>query len=102
MVGSSESWGPQQRPHPWHFRAGGGAVHSIRTGPFRSPQLSRQLGDELLEFGLGPGSRGAGANVPQRASREREFGDVVAARRFDNDEQIVFAGGEIDLFDLDS
>src|SRR5258706_12860087 len=20
-------------PHPWHFRAGGGAVHSIKTGP---------------------------------------------------------------------
>jgi hypothetical protein len=31
MVGSSESWGPQQRPHPWHFRAGGGAVHSIKS-----------------------------------------------------------------------
>ena len=32
MFGSSESWGPQQHPHPWHFRAGGGAVHSIRSG----------------------------------------------------------------------
>jgi hypothetical protein len=32
MVGSSESWGPQQHPHPWHFRAGGGAVHSIISG----------------------------------------------------------------------
>src|SRR5262249_25573525 len=29
LCGSSESWGPQQHPHPWHFRAGGGAVHSI-------------------------------------------------------------------------
>src|SRR6266508_2150659 len=24
--------GPQQHPHPWHFRAGGGAVHSIKSG----------------------------------------------------------------------
>src|SRR4026209_2386872 len=32
MVSSSESWGPQQHPHPWHSRAGGGAVHSIRSG----------------------------------------------------------------------
>src|SRR5215813_8717179 len=34
MFGSSESWGPQQHPHPWHFRAGGGAVHSIKSGHF--------------------------------------------------------------------
>src|SRR5262249_47459082 len=32
MFGSSKSWGLQQHPHPWHFRAGGGAVHSIKTG----------------------------------------------------------------------
>src|SRR5262245_65189171 len=32
MFGSSESWGPQQHPRPWHFRAGGGAVHSIKSG----------------------------------------------------------------------
>src|SRR6266403_1771390 len=30
MVRSSESWEPQQRPHPWHRCAGGGAVHSIK------------------------------------------------------------------------
>src|SRR5215471_10481342 len=35
MFGSSESWGPQQHPHPWHFRAGGGAVHSIKSGHMR-------------------------------------------------------------------
>src|SRR5258708_23103222 len=35
MFGSSESWGPQQHPYPWHFRAGGGAVHSIRTRRLR-------------------------------------------------------------------
>src|SRR5262249_28541558 len=32
MFGSSKSWGLQQHPHPWHFRAGGGAVHSIKSG----------------------------------------------------------------------
>src|SRR5215475_2672566 len=32
MFGSSESWGPQQHPLQWHFRAGGGAVHSIKSG----------------------------------------------------------------------
>src|SRR5271165_5258209 len=32
MNSSSESWEPQQRPHPWHSCAGGGAVHSIRSG----------------------------------------------------------------------
>jgi hypothetical protein len=29
---SSESWEPQQRPHPGHRCAGGGAVHSIDFG----------------------------------------------------------------------
>src|ERR1700682_4994624 len=32
MGSSSESWEPYQRPHPWHSRAGGGAVHSINNG----------------------------------------------------------------------
>src|SRR5271169_1308276 len=25
--------GPYRHPHPWHSRAGGGAVHSIESGP---------------------------------------------------------------------
>src|SRR2546430_3704807 len=32
MDSSSESWEPQQRPHPWHSRARGGAVHIIMNG----------------------------------------------------------------------
>jgi hypothetical protein len=32
MGRSSESWEPYQRPHSWHSRAGGGAVHSIKSG----------------------------------------------------------------------
>src|SRR5262249_6955462 len=41
MLGSSESWRPQQHPHPWHFRPGGGAVHSIRKRPYASQQKKR-------------------------------------------------------------
>src|SRR5215469_14379577 len=33
MLPSSESWSPQRRPPQGHLRAGGGAVHSIRSGP---------------------------------------------------------------------
>src|SRR6516162_7039315 len=33
MLPSFESWSPQRRPPQWHLRAGGGAVHSIITGP---------------------------------------------------------------------
>src|SRR5215469_5822740 len=41
MLGSSESWGPQQHPHPWHFRAGGGAVHSIKSGLAHCSKISQ-------------------------------------------------------------
>src|SRR5262249_23567771 len=52
-LGSSESWGPQQHPHPWHFRAGGGAVHSINSGlvqcskrrPYSIPSSARERKD---------------------------------------------------------
>src|SRR5262249_41265927 len=40
MFGSSESWGPQQHPRPWHFRAGGGAVHSIKSGLTHCSKIS--------------------------------------------------------------
>src|SRR5215469_7450814 len=33
MPASSDPWPPHRRPPPWHLRAGGGAVHSIKTGP---------------------------------------------------------------------
>src|SRR5450631_3713595 len=32
MAPSSKSWSPQRRPPQWHLRAGGGAVHSIKSG----------------------------------------------------------------------
>ena len=40
--------------------------------------------------------------LSQRAGRKREFRHVVAAGRFYDDEKVVFARSEIDLFDFDS
>src|SRR5271169_1180595 len=31
MLGSSKLWGPQQLPHSWHSRAGGGGPRSARA-----------------------------------------------------------------------
>src|SRR5262245_29416531 len=61
----------------------------------------RQLGYQLLELRLRPGAGGAGPHVALRAERERVFRHVVAVGSIDNDQQIVVAGGEIDLLDLD-
>src|SRR5262249_153152 len=63
--------------------------------------FSRQFGKELVEFLLGPCSRRACANIAEGAGHHRECGDVVAARRFNNGKQIVRAGREIELLDLD-
>src|SRR5262245_21636697 len=62
---------------------------------------SGQLGYQLLELGLRPGAGGAGPDVSLRAEGERVFRHVVAVGRVDDDEEIVVAGGEIDLLDLD-
>jgi hypothetical protein len=43
MLGSSESWEHQQHPHPWHSCAGGGAVHSIKSG-----RWARLSGGDLI------------------------------------------------------
>jgi hypothetical protein len=50
---------------------------------------------ELLKFRLRPRSGGSGANNPQRTNRKREFSNVVATFGFNNEEQIVLAGGEV-------
>jgi len=70
-------------------------------GRYRRPprRRSRQLGDDLHEFRLGPGAAGAGMNIAERSKRQREFSDVVAVRRFDEDHEIAVAGGEIQLLD---
>src|SRR5262249_48240740 len=48
---ASESWGPQQHPRPWHFRAGGGAVHSIKSGlthrSKKAPLLDQLVGEDV-------------------------------------------------------
>src|SRR6476660_6843630 len=58
MDSSSESWEPQLFPQPWHSRAGGGAVHSIRLcvppwGPhvrFRRVQTFVREGSRLVKL----------------------------------------------------
>src|SRR5215813_8386593 len=61
-----------------------------------------QLRYELLKFGLRPNASGAGAHAPLRAQRKREFGDVVAVGRIEDDQQIAVARRKIDLLDLNS
>src|SRR5215475_14793549 len=88
----------RQRPQP-DARMRGGEVSTSpipRHATAKSRllmQSSRQFGYELMPFWLRPGSCSAGANVSQRAGREREFGDVISTCRFGYKEQIVFAGG---------
>src|SRR3954454_13927543 len=47
MFGSSESWGLNSTHYLWHSCAGGGAVHSIKTGCEQSQQTT-QLFDHLV------------------------------------------------------
>src|SRR6478672_3302949 len=74
----------------------------------RSPPSSdltrplRQLRYQLLEVGLRPNASGAGTHVSLRADRKREFGDVVAVGRVENDQEIAVARGQIHLFDVNS
>jgi len=51
-------------------------------GVISRPMSLRKFGYQLGPFGLRPGARGAGAHVSQRRHRKREFGDVIAERRF--------------------
>jgi hypothetical protein len=41
-------------------------------------------------------------HVALTAERQRELGDVVAVRRFDDDQEVGVAGGEVDLLDIDA
>jgi hypothetical protein len=45
MACSSESREPQQRPHPWHRCAGGGAVHSISSGSSLLTNIDHLVGE---------------------------------------------------------
>src|SRR5262249_38269843 len=79
MIGSSESWGPQQHPLSWHSRAGGGAVHSINSGHARSlgergnggfPDLLAPLLDEVTA-GWNPERRGPPAYLLTQCCHHR-------------------------------
>src|SRR6476646_8465562 len=61
-----------------------------------------KLGYQFLHFGLRPGSDRARTHVSLRTERKRELGDVVPVRSVDNDQEIVVAGGHIDLLDFNS
>src|SRR5271169_1789190 len=76
MTSSSESWEPQQRPHSWHSRAGGGAVHSIKSGhrePFGRcplyPEIPACPGRQ--EIAASAGRRSAPATTAARGSAQR-------------------------------
>ena len=65
-------------------------------------ELLWKLGYQLVKFGLRPSSGRAGTHVSLRTEREREFGDVVLVRGIDYHKEIVVAGSEVDLLDLNS
>ena len=48
MASSSESWEPYRRPHLWHSRAGGGAVHSIKLRHMRCSKYRPRKGNVVL------------------------------------------------------
>src|SRR6516164_6206873 len=50
VLGSSESWEPQQAPHRWHSRAGGGAVQGIKSVPVETGHV-RTVEFQLLDQG---------------------------------------------------
>jgi hypothetical protein len=66
------------------------------------PKLLRQLGNELVIFALRPCPHGAGAHIAQRADLHAELGDVVAARRLDDADQIELAVGQVGLLDFNT
>jgi hypothetical protein len=68
---------------------------------FMSERLWK-LGYQLLEFGFRPSSGSAGTDAALRAECQCEFGDVVPVGAIHNDQDVVFAGSEIDLLDFNS
>src|SRR5258705_11952239 len=72
------------------------------TASARRDAVSGQLGDQLDELGLRPRPCGARAHVAKRAERQREFGNVVAARRIDKEYEVAVPGREVYLLDLNA
>src|SRR6516225_4108400 len=65
MLGSSESWEPQQAPRRWHSRASRGAVHSINAGHVASVHYC------LVLFGGGSGGSQAESSGPEASASIR-------------------------------
>ena len=66
------------------------------------PELLRQLGNQLVHLGLGPGVDGAASHTALRSEHHCKLGDVIPIRSIDDRNDIVLAGGEVDFLDLDS
>ena len=79
MDSSSESWEPYQPPLPWHSRAGGGAVHSIRSRPEQVQQGG--LFDDLV--GAGEEQRWDGD--PECFRSNQVYDEIKFHRLFDRD-----------------
>jgi hypothetical protein len=54
----------------------------------------------LLKFRFGETSGGRGAHISLRGDRERKLCDHLPVRRLGNDQNVVFAGGDIDILDF--
>src|SRR5260370_31555289 len=112
MARSSESWEPQQRPHPWHRCAGGGAVHSINIGqagaipgiaplvatgpslPFRGGRRFEMKMYDLVVIGSGTAAQVASARG-RKAGRtvavvdQRAFGGTCALRGWEAKKMLI-------------
>src|ERR1035437_4049805 len=77
------------------------SINSLRDG---TPQRRRsgQLGDDLHEFRLRPCATSASVHIAMRAERQRKFGDIIAVRCIDEEDEIAVACGEIKMLDLDA
>ena len=77
MDSRSESWEPQLPPQPWHSRAGGGAVHSIKL---RSPRARNREVRFALENRRGqPGPVALRGDPPQVSNDLEQLGCAVRA-----------------------
>src|SRR5450759_6008132 len=73
-----------------------GSILSMQTHNGALPRRrSGQLGDNLLVFLRRPGAGGTSPHITQSAERKREFCNIVAARRIDEDDEVAVAAGEI-------
>ena len=77
MLGSSESWEPQEAPRQWHSRASGGAVQTIKAG--HSALRQRPLFNHLV----GAGKKDGGKLEFQLSSDTKVYGESEAVGKLD-------------------